>query len=255
MKSMLFTLIELLVVIAIIAILAALLLPALGAARKTVKKIACASNMRNVYQGCVMYVNDWNGWMPFVKANNDYIYYIREYVKAGVNGGIAQHNTGTFGMEAYVNFGKPKGVFFCPSLSALPQSSKAWEGGGATSSTYQSNYVPTARYAAAANATDPGCWINYNLDGTPAYFRRLDAIKDSCVIVGDQDWYSANSTSYYCRTPYGDSVGYAFGDTNFSLAPGWMHALSSNFLFKDGHVKAYKYAERKCFNNNYVPSK
>ena len=56
-----FTLIELLVVIAIISLLMSILLPALSGARKEARSAACASNLRSLGQGWIMYAGDNKG--------------------------------------------------------------------------------------------------------------------------------------------------------------------------------------------------
>jgi prepilin-type N-terminal cleavage/methylation domain-containing protein len=59
-----FTLIELLVVVAIIAVLVSLLLPALGSARESARRIQCGSNLKQVVAFSLLYVNDYNGIFP-----------------------------------------------------------------------------------------------------------------------------------------------------------------------------------------------
>ena len=59
-----FTLVELLIVIAIVAVLIAMLLPALKRARQQANLIVCQSNLRQLYNAAMMYVNDSRGALP-----------------------------------------------------------------------------------------------------------------------------------------------------------------------------------------------
>lgn len=59
-----FTLVELLVVIAIIALLVSILLPSLQQAKEQAKMVMCMTNLRNIYGGFLLYVEDYDGWLP-----------------------------------------------------------------------------------------------------------------------------------------------------------------------------------------------
>ncbi len=58
-----FTLIELLVVISIIALLVGILLPALGAARKSAQRAVCLGHQRSIGQGMAVYASDNSDWL------------------------------------------------------------------------------------------------------------------------------------------------------------------------------------------------
>jgi prepilin-type processing-associated H-X9-DG protein len=64
-----FTLVELLVVIGIIAVLVAILLPALSSARRAASQVQCASNMKQLSLGLIMYIQQNKGKFPPTAVN------------------------------------------------------------------------------------------------------------------------------------------------------------------------------------------
>ncbi|MFW6060494.1 MAG: type II secretion system protein [Phycisphaeraceae bacterium] len=82
-----FTLIELLVVISIIALLVAILLPALKAAREQARRIACASNQRQLFIAIKTYTLDHDGVMP-PHALDRYMLWNEPYLDKPMGNGV-----------------------------------------------------------------------------------------------------------------------------------------------------------------------
>ena len=97
-----FTLIELLVVISIIAVLAAMLMPAISMVRLQAKRMACASNLRQVGMAIGAYCNDQEGFLPrsavLHEPPTSYTYrwseLIAEYTETRMSGGAVDLTAG-----------------------------------------------------------------------------------------------------------------------------------------------------------------
>ncbi|MBN2642233.1 MAG: DUF1559 domain-containing protein [Victivallales bacterium] len=240
-----FTLIELLVVIAIIAILAAMLLPSLAKARDTAKRISCVNNMRQIYQGCALYVSDFNGWLPPTTWNGQYAGYINQYLNAKSD----RYDFALPGAEwPPVNTHPAGSIFYCPSMYPSATSSPIWSG-ATPAEFYLPSYMQTVR---SSQQEGRGCWARITSSYYPDRYSRLDYIKNGSVIMGESNYFEVNSVHYNrAAFLYSSFRNTRIGNGAYG-SPAWnMHSSSANFLFKDGHINNYRFGDN--FDVDYIP--
>lgn len=243
-----FTLIELLVVISIIALLVALLLPALGGARKAGMSLSCQSNQRQLAMVVHSYVSDEDSALPPM------------WTTPTGGFGVLDYKTWRSHLWRYTN--RVPSVFDCPAEEAEQYANPTNPGDTQYYGDFGDSRMPSGlgavnvHWTVTAGAPSPP----FSRGATGFSRSKLDAIQRSSRAMMFGDGNSARSENAIVWPNYSwwiwadgawegdvsgwdrkihESVGVSYGHERHSNK-------SANYAFVDGHVDVYKPEEIPC---------
>ncbi|MBL4701109.1 DUF1559 domain-containing protein [bacterium AH-315-I18] len=210
-----FTLIELLVVISIVALLIAILLPALGQARASARKILCATNLKQIGLVQFLYIDDYKNWVMAPHLNLDtnlttwnkqVPWFRRAWISGYIQAPGNNHSSPSIGASD-----KTASMIKCPdALSDEPSTVKAyWK--------YNSSYAANTRWNSAASG------FTWNYAGSYNY-QDLSSPSNLVAFIDHNIVADAFSASVVLMTNPTKQVGYR-------------HLDRANWVAWDGHVE------------------